>query len=293
MKHRVDDAAVDLAGWVEEAKSDPVSYRRRQVAHILLHAIATTPALKETLYLKGGILMALAYKSVRSTSDIDFTTNEDPDVFAGEIRGSLDRALRRAVADLAYPLACKVQSTRKEPKLFPTATAPSLEISIASAMRGTNEERRLQDGQAPQVLWMEVSFKEPVEAVQDLVVGSAMTTVKAYARVDLIAEKLRALLQQPIRKRSRRQDVYDLAHLLDADSPDESDRDEILRILCIKSKARGLDPMHNSMRHPEIYERAKAEWATMQAELVDPLPDFDDTFRIVLEFYETLPWSKV
>jgi predicted nucleotidyltransferase component of viral defense system len=292
MEQHVDDSAVDLAAWVEEARSDPVAYRRRQVAHILLHAIATTPALKQSLFLKGGILMALAYRSVRSTSDIDFTTREDPDAFAGEIRGSLDRALRRAVGDLAYPLACKVQSTRKEPKLFPVATAPSLEISIASAARGTNEEIRLQNGQAPQVLWMEVSFKEPVEAVQDLVVGNAMTTVKAYARVDLIAEKLRALLQQPVRKRSRRQDVYDLAYLLDADPPDEDERAEILRILRIKSQARGLDSTYTSMRHPEIYERAKSEWATMQAELTDPLPDFDGTFRTVLEFYESLPWPQ-
>lgn len=291
MEHHVDDSTVDLTVWVEEVRNDPVAYRRRQVAHILLHAIAITPALKEALFLKGGILMALAYKSVRSTSDIDFTTREDPDAFANEIRGSLDRAMRRAVGDLAYPLACRVQSTRKEPRIFPTATAPSLEISIGSAARGTNEEARLQNGQAPQVLWMEVSFREPVEAIQDLVIGNATTAVKAYARVDLIAEKLRALLQQPVRKRGRRQDVYDLAHLLDADLPEESERREILRILRIKSQARGLNPTLISMRHPEVYERAKSGWATMQAELVDPLPDFDETFRIVLEFYESLPWS--
>lgn len=292
MEHFVEESTADLGEWVEGASSDPVSYRRRQVAHILLRAIAMTPNLKEKLYLKGGILMALAYKSLRSTSDIDFSSKADPESFSDELTSSLDRALLRAAAELGYPLSCRIQATKKDPRLFEAADAPSLAISIASAARGTNEVKRLERRQASQVLWMEVSFKEPVESTQQLAVGNAGTTIKAYARTDLIAEKLRALLQQPIRNRNRRQDVFDIAYLIDRDPPSGEDLSEILRILCIKSEARHLDPNRNSMRDPEVYRRSKAEWETLQAELSEPLPPFDETFDRVLTFYESLPWTR-
>ncbi len=54
---------VDVRAWVEAAKTDLVRYRDRQVTEVVLAAIGVAPNLKETLVLKGGAVMALAFKS--------------------------------------------------------------------------------------------------------------------------------------------------------------------------------------------------------------------------------------
>ena len=62
---------VDVRAWVETAKTDPLRYRDRQVTEIVLAAIGVAPNLKKTLVLKGGAVMALAFKSERVTGDVD------------------------------------------------------------------------------------------------------------------------------------------------------------------------------------------------------------------------------
>lgn len=69
---------IDVAAWVEKARADPVTYKQRQIVEITLNAIADTAPLNEKLYLKGGILMGLAYGSPRQTADIDLTAAFDP-----------------------------------------------------------------------------------------------------------------------------------------------------------------------------------------------------------------------
>ena len=84
---------------------------------------------------------------------------------------------------------------------------PALLVRIGSAVRGTGEEKRLDIGQATRVLDMEISFRDQAYAFQELTLTDAGVAVRAFTLNELIAEKLRALLQQPIRNRYRRQDV--------------------------------------------------------------------------------------
>ena len=65
---------INVAEWVASAKADPVAYQQRQTVEIILNAIAMTPPLNAKMFLKGGILMGLAYDSPRQTTDIDLTT---------------------------------------------------------------------------------------------------------------------------------------------------------------------------------------------------------------------------
>ena len=58
---------IDVAKWVENAKADPVAYRQRQTVEIVLNAIAITTPLNVQMFLKGGILMGLAYDSPGQT----------------------------------------------------------------------------------------------------------------------------------------------------------------------------------------------------------------------------------
>src|SRR5689334_3638505 len=108
---------VDLVTWVQKGRNDPLKYRSRQATEILLHALTITPKIGARLYLKGGILMAIAYKSPRTTTDIDFTAAASPeDTFVGELVAALDGALIRSAADLGYPLVCRVQRVERKPR---------------------------------------------------------------------------------------------------------------------------------------------------------------------------------
>jgi predicted nucleotidyltransferase component of viral defense system len=282
--------AVDLDTWVDEAKPDPSRYRQRQVSRILLHAIARTPALRDVLYLKGGTLMSAVHKSIRQTGDIDFTADADPQAFTAALREVLDRALIGAAADLGYvDLVTRVQTITRQPREFATAEAPALQMSIGIARRGTNEEVRLREGQAPSVPRVDISFKEPVFNIAVLGVDTSEQTILAYSDEEVIAEKLRALVQQVSRNRNRRQDIYDIAWLISRRAFDDAARQRILDAFLGKSDARAVNPTVDALDDPEVRRRAGAEWDSMALE-IGTVPDFGVMYDQVNAFYRSLSW---
>lgn len=285
---------VDIGEWVERARHDPQRYRERQATEILLAAVGQSKSYGDQLYLKGGTLMGVVYDSPRQTADLDFTAVFSPgDNIEDELCGALDPELQRAAARLGYPsLVCRVQTVNRQPRRdhFVEAAFPALEIKIAFAERGTRSHQQLQAGQCPTVLKMEVSFREPVHAVQLVRLGpDSPGGVRAYSLVDVMAEKLRALLQQDIRNRKRRQDIYDLDFLLRALPPTPEDEKDIHKALLVKARARGIEPRPDSLSDPGVRSRAEAEWHTLELE-VGELPDFDDAYAAVEAFYRSLPW---
>lgn len=285
---------VDVRAWVEAARSDPTLYRDRQVTEIVLAAIGLTPSLSKTLVLKGGAVMALAFKSIRVTGDVDFTSMAEPADLTKSISDELNEVLPRAAIKLGYPdILCRVQTVRKMPraKNFEDHDFPALRVRIGSAKRGTGEETRLLEGMASRVLDVEISFRDQVYAFQELNLTGAGVAVRAFTIHELIAEKLRALLQQPVRNRHRRQDVYDIAYLLDDHVFDAADKRTILDTLIEKCRSRNIDATSDSMDDPEIMTRAQADWDTLALEIGD-LPPFKDRFALVRDFYGSLPWKR-
>jgi predicted nucleotidyltransferase component of viral defense system len=290
----VDFVDVDVHSWVDAAAANPVLHRDRQVAVIVLTTIGMSTNLRETLILKGGTLMALAFKSVRTTADIDFTAEADPEDFAERLTQELNDRLGPTALRLGYPdYICKVQSVKKMPKArdFADHDFPALRVRIASALRGTNEEKRIASGQALRTLDIDISFKDQVYAFQELHLTEAGVAVRAFTVHELIAEKLRALLQQPIRNRYRRQDVYDLAFLFETVILDANDRHMIHATLLEKCCTRNIFPTAASIDDPEVRERAERDWQTFELELED-VPSFDSRYSIVCENYHSLPWDS-
>lgn len=286
------DVDVDVRAWVELAKTDLVRYRDRQVTEIVLATIGIAPNLKKTLVLKGGAVMALAFKSERVTGDVDFSADADPEAFAQFVVEELNALLPKTAITLGYiDLLCRVQSVKKMPKAknFEDHDFPALLVRIGSAVRGTGEEKRLDAGQATRVLDMEISFRDQVYAFQELSLTDAGVAVRAFTLHELIAEKFRALLQQPIRNRYRRQDVYDIAFLAETNPLDDEDRAKILMTLVEKCRTRSIEPDIASIDDPEIVKRAQADWDTLKLELSD-LPPFEERFAIVRELYVSMPW---
>jgi predicted nucleotidyltransferase component of viral defense system len=283
---------LDLEAWIEQVAADQVRRRQRQVTHILLHAVARTPVLREALYLKGGTLMSAAFKSLRQTGDVDFSAAVPPEPFATELRNLLDDAMKATAVELGYlDLAMRVQRFAKEPAgKFEDAQGPAVQMTIAIAERGGGAERRLKDGQAVEVLGIDISFKEPVLNIAVMGLDGAERTVLAYSVEEVIAEKLRALAQQQKRRRNRRQDIYDINWLIQNVTLDDEAKRKILAAFLEKSGARDVDAGLDAFDDPELKRRAGADWSTMELEIGE-LPDFDDAFDAVRKFYKLLPWD--
>lgn len=284
---------VDVRAWVEEASANPVLHRDRQVTEILLAAIGLSQNLKDVLVLKGGTLMALAFASDRVTSDVDFTATEGPDTFPQRLVDELNERLPRAAIALGYlDVIARVQSVRMKPRPqdFAAHDFPAMRVRIGSARRNTPEEKRLAGGQASRVLNIDISFKDQVYSYQELRLSDAGVAVRAFSLHELIAEKLRALLQQPGRDRFRRQDVYDIALLAEQADFGDADRATIHSILVEKCQTRSIAPVAASIDDPEVRRRAEADWATLGIELTS-LPAFEARFAIVRDLYHSLPWQ--
>jgi len=293
LEHDVVD--IDLRTWVEAARANPTRYRDRQLTEIVLAAIGLSTDLRENLVLKGGTVMALAFKSTRVTGDVDFTAIAEPADFAERVAEELNAGMPRAAIRLGYPdLICRVQTVRKMPRAlnFEDHDFPALLVRIASAKRGTTEEQRLAEGKSPRVLDIEISFRDQVYAFQELNLTGAGVAVRAFTLHEIVAEKMRALLQQPIRKRNRRQDVYDIAYIIEGHDLTDEDRAAILATLIDKCRTRGIEPDRDSMDDPEVRRRAEADWKTLALELGD-LPPFDERFEMMRGLYLSLPWNGV
>ena len=283
---------VDVRAWVEASRADTTRYRDRQVTEIVLTAIGLAPSLHANLVLKGGAAMALAFKSARVTGDVDFTSMVEPAELAEKLTPELNELLPKTAIKLGYlDLLCQVQSVKKMPRAenFEDHDFPALRVRIGSAKRGTAEAARLAEGKASRVLDVEISFRDHVYTFQELNLMGAGVAVRAFTIHELVAEKFRALLQQPVRKRNRRQDVYDIAFLIDDHDFSDDDKATILATLIEKCRSRSIDAKQDSMDNPEIKQRAQADWDTLALEIGD-LPPFDERFVLMRNLYVSLPW---
>ena len=285
---------IDLHSWVEKAKSKSTLHNTRTLTWILLQAVSQSNFLQRSLYLKGGTLLTLLYHSPRATKDVDFTTNAEPSAEYLELLSTeLEKELQRAAIKLKFTqLICRVQTAKGMPKnRFPQGEAPSAKLTIAMAKRGTSQEESLKQGKGAITLPVDISFKEVVEDAQELVIQSGQT-IQAYTLVDIVAEKLRAVLQQPERNRSRRQDIFDLSFLIRMGDFDNKERAQILTSFLVKARSRGIEPTITSIDNPEVAARSKENWLSLAQELSNPLPIFEEEFAAVRKFYVALPWSQ-
>lgn len=281
-----DTHSIDVEAWINRVAADPVARRQRQAMEIVLHSIARLLP-KYRLYLKGGLLMGLVHNSPRQTTDIDLTAGFDAEADIGKrIAAELDDMFRPVAAELGYPtLTINIHSIKSFPRgRFDTARFPAVNIKIVHTVRITNENRQ------PLYFDIDISFNEPLQQVQILRIADDRE-LHAYALVDLIAEKYRAVLQQIPRRRERRQDIYDLHYLTAGNEIDASGKRQILKVLRMKCRSRDIEPIRTSLADPEIRRRSEAGWESLELEL-GQVPAFEICFEQTKAFYENLPWGS-
>ena len=290
-KQIAESRQANFQAWEEAAAQDRQTQRERIASEVFLAALGSTENFKHKIFLKGGVLVGAVYESGRNTADLDFSTTLQPSKdFLDKLEIELIAALPSAAALVGSPnTIIKVQSVkyRPRPETFVEADAPAIEVKFAFADKGTKSEERLKSGISTDIIYADISFNEEISCVEEICIGETGLSFFAYSKSDLIAEKLRSTLQQKIRKRNRRQDVYDLWFILENY---ETSTEEMLAIrdaFIQKCRSRGIEPTELSFFDAEVIERSRSEWDTLESE-VTYLPEFDQAFGVVQKFYNQL-----
>ena len=293
----IPDYHTNIKEWVQ--KAPPQELINRQATAVVLYAIGMQEKFAETLYLKGGTLMYLAFESVRRTRDIDFTSSEQPVKLEEDLRAELDASLNTAKIKLAYTgIQLKLQSVKQLPKAtgFPDDfTFPALKLKIGFARVSSNSQiKKLNEKQSANTIDIDISFKEEIYTSGNLNLKDVGIRVKSYSSNEVIAEKLRALLQQVSRldrTKNRRQDIYDVSYLIEHQEPSDEDKRIILETLMNKCETHNVPLSEESFDSEELKLASGKGWETLAMEISGHIPNFEDRYRIVKEFFKSLPWE--
>ncbi|MCP3932916.1 MAG: nucleotidyl transferase AbiEii/AbiGii toxin family protein [Bacteroidetes bacterium] len=244
------------------------------------------------MIMKGGVLLALGYRSQRYTRDIDFSTpSQLADFDQEQFKGTLDEGLTSAVENLGYGLNCRVQKIEQKPA-GAGASFPTIKTTIGYAYKSDSKNhQRLLKGQSIHIIKLDYSLNESVGNIDFFELEDG-NIIRVYDTVELISEKFRALLQQEVRNRVRAQDLYDLYYILDVCSleTDTEMKPHILKRLIEKSESRGLAVKMESMGNNAIRNRSREGYKTLPDLVEEELIDFDSVYDQVEQFYRSLPW---
>lgn len=277
----------DVLEWINKAQ-EPSIMELRKAIHTVIVAISNSHYLCDRMVVKGGVLLAIKFASTRFTKDIDFSTSEqyinfDKDKYMSE----LSENLALAVELLPYDLDCRIQSHELRPKAI--GTFPTLKTRIGYAVKGSAKHRKLVAGSCPDILQIDYSFNENNICIEYLEFDDDKS-IKMYGLADLVGEKYRALLQQEVRNRIRRQDAYDIYWLLKNGFLNYTSKTDIINSLRIKSLSRNLKVTKDSILNPEIKARSKKEYDTLAQEIEGDLPHFEEVYKRITDYYLSLPW---
>jgi predicted nucleotidyltransferase component of viral defense system len=217
--HSYPMSLADIAQWSRVNGTTTLEANIRFMEFVILNCIAFNPITERGMVLKGGNALRFAFQSPRSTKDLDFTVagHEIPDD-ADRLRDLLDVALR--FAERRFHVKAKCQRVERRPPPNPRSTHPTYSISISYQFETDRYFHNFEDrSNISTVIPIEVSFNDLVCETCRWT-GVESLSVSVCSLDDILAEKLRSLLQQKTRNRNRCQDVYDIAkyvrqHIID------------------------------------------------------------------------------
>ena len=230
----------DIRAWAEDTGVTNLEASIRFAQFAILHAIASSRTLSSALVLKG---------ATRSTSSGNQTEARSTPFFcrhAGHgaleqplsedlIRRLLETALGVSTRDLG--VAFRIYKVDRQPP-GPEKTFITYEVSIGYVLPDEKAAlARMQRGiPVSTTIPVDISLNEPV--CSDARVDVAATFALRVSDIeDIVAEKLRALLQQRIRNRFRHQDLLDIA--VTRRSHPDMDPKRVSAYLLEKARARG------------------------------------------------------
>lgn len=263
--------------------------RQRFAQYAVLRAIASSASLRRILVFKGGNALDFVWSPNRSTRDLDFSADMSApgadELDEARLEGLLSRALDASGRELGITM--RVHGVRRQPpgegKTFITYTA-----RVGYALPGDRRNRTLLEaGKSSQhVVPVEVSINEPIGADRDVAVGDRSLRVGTLE--DVVAEKLRAFLQQKgeIRNRYRRQDLFDVAHVIRWGRP--LNLEDVSRFLLRKAKARSVPVSKAAFQDPELADRARQGYDELKETVRSDFVPFGEALELLLDLVEKL-----
>ncbi|MFO0809848.1 MAG: nucleotidyl transferase AbiEii/AbiGii toxin family protein [Gemmataceae bacterium] len=249
----------EIEPWAARHGATRDEARKRFVQFVVLEAVAADAVLGAQLAFKGGNALRFVYGNRRGTLDLDFTADGPLPDDEGQVRAALDVALRRAGTSFGVKVKCQAVK-RKPPKS--KGTMPTYDIAVGFQFPG---ERLYPDFDRPSVVAatvvkVEISFNELVcETIRTQLDPSYAAQLRVCTLEDILAEKLRALLQQVVRNRTRPQDVYDIANMLAAHGP-RIDVAKVADFLLRKSAALNIRPTRAAFADDGVRSRTVTQY---------------------------------
>ncbi len=270
----------DIPQWSRVNKTTTLEANIRFMEFVILNCIASDPTTGHGMVLKGGNALRFAYQSPRSTKDLDFsvTAGEIPDN-TDRIRGLLDIALR--YAERRFYVKAKCQRAKRNP-MSPKATRPTYDISVGYQFPSDTYFHSFENRNVPTVIPLEVSLND---LVCETCPWTGVESLRVCSLEDILAEKLRSLLQQKARNRNRHQDVYDIARNV---RRSVVDRRKIGSYLEQKSRLRDIEARKSSFDNV-IRDKAGEEYEQRIREQAprDFIP-FEEAWQEVLSLVQSL-----
>lgn len=258
-----------------------------EAIEIVFKAIALSDRLSEEWVLKGGNALKKVFRSPRASMDLDFTdvnvvsneSEETLETFLDELVGELNDNLAKHVGPSSYE-DLVVQSTHIKPANVDFREHPAFTIKVGYSKRGDREPPY------NPVVKLEITLNDTICEDQPYMVNGG--ELKVCSLNDIIAEKLRSLIQQKeeIRNRYRPNDVFDIwffhTHLRK-----QFDYEKISRFLIEKSEGKfdlGLVRKRIFIQDPEIKERASVDFEDIEGRVegTDRFPSYEEAFEEVL-----------
>lgn len=264
MKTNFPSSFASINTWADENNVTMTEARVRLAQYAVLLAAASSRALSTILVLKGGNALDFVWQPNRSTRDLDFSIDlpgSDTPPNTDLLRELFTPALNISGRTLGITLG--IHRIEQQPP-GPNRTFITYEMHIGYALPDdTRLRKRMENGLlSTKKIKVEMSVHELVCADEPInVEGTHKLRVSTIE--DIVAEKLRALLQQPIRNRYRRQDLLDIAITFQLRS--NLDKALVADFLLRKAQIRDVTVSRAAFHHPDVIDRARQGYEELRS----------------------------
>ncbi len=249
--------------WAAEQDVSVRDARVRFAQYVILRDIATSSILSARLVFKGGNALDFHWVPNRSTQDLDFSADMTllaPPLDETTLRDHLTRAFAGDGSGHRTRLA--VHRVQRQPP-GPNKTFATYKAGVGYALQDEDRLQRRKEHNEPStnVIPVDISLNEPICATCFFPVDPTHQP-RVSSIEDIVAEKLRALLQQPIRRRTRPQDLLDIVAVLRA-YPD-LDLRQVAAFLLRKAAAWDVPVSRAAFNHPDVLSRTQTDYDALE-----------------------------
>ncbi|WP_020465468.1 nucleotidyl transferase AbiEii/AbiGii toxin family protein [Singulisphaera acidiphila] len=244
--------------------------------------MSSSAALVSRVAFKGGNALRFVHGNPRSTLDLDFSADDGFPDSPDDIKALMNTALR--TGERQYQVKVRCQSIHRLPpgvdKTMPTYRIKAC-FQLPSDRYYQNIDERLASGKhLSDVIEVEISLNDALCETGDEQLSPDAKPLRVCTLNDIIAEKFRALLQQVPRKRSRPQDVFDIASMVRKHSA-LIDLEKVSSFLLRKSEVRGIVATKAAF-NDDVKDRAAASYEAEVREFTTEFIPFQEAWAEVL-----------